>query len=118
MIANATCDVYRAGSGPPTAPNVSGVRLLLTGNFGAHRMQAGEGANRDFRFTHVALFPAGTDVRDGFDSGASGAATCDSVYVPDQNGTRFLVRFVVRLSDGTRKAYLDRAAPTWPSDEV
>jgi hypothetical protein len=117
MTTNTTCDVYRAGVTPPSSPAVGGVAILLTANFGEFRM-AGGGAGREFRYTHLALFPAGTDVRDGFDSGASGAATCDSVYVPDQNGTSFAVRFVVRLNDGTRKVYLDRGLPAWPTNEV
>ncbi|MFO0845886.1 MAG: hypothetical protein U0797_26475 [Gemmataceae bacterium] len=118
MTTNTTCDVYRAGSSPPASPDVAGVAIQLTANFGEFRMQTGEGVDPEFRYTHLALFPAGTDVRDGFDSGASGAATCDSVYVPDQNGTRFAVRFVERLGDGTRKGYLDRALPTWPTNEL
>jgi hypothetical protein len=118
MTPNTTCDVYRAGSTPPSSPAVSGVGILLTANFGEFRMQAGEGLDRLFRYTHLALFPAGTDVRDGFDRGASGAATCDTIYVPDQGGTRFAVRFVVRLTDGTRKAYLDRRQPGWPTNEL
>lgn len=118
MNPNTTCDVYRAGSTPPALPDVAAVRILLTADFAAFRMVPGDGMGREFRFTHLALFPAGTDVRDGFDSGASGAATCDTVYVPDQNGTPFAVRFVVRMPDGTRKAYLDRGLPTWPTNEV
>lgn len=118
MTANTTCDVYRAGSAPPSSPTVGGVGILLTANFGEFRMQAGEGVDRLFRYTHLALVPAGTDVRDGFDRGASGATTCDTIYVPDLDGTPFAVRFVVRLIDGTRKVYLDRGLPQWPTNEM
>ncbi len=118
MIANTTCDIYRAGSAPPSPPDVASVPIQLVANFAKFRMSIGQGLAREFRFTHLAFVPAGTDVRDGFDSGTSDPLLADMLYVPDQSGTAFVVRFVQRLGDGTRKLYLDRTMPTWPSSEL
>jgi hypothetical protein len=42
--------------------------------------------------------------------------------VPDSTGTAFLVKFVERVGYGTpndhKRVYLDRAGPTWPTNNL
>jgi hypothetical protein len=110
MPPNTTCDVYRSGSSPPAAPDVAGLRLLLLAAFD-RRVEQGEGYATSYRYTHVALAELDADIRDG-----------DTLYVPDPNGTPFLVVFVERSSWGSpqdhRRVYVDRLQPTWPTNEL
>lgn len=116
---NTTCDIYHFGNAPPAAPDVAGVSILLTADF-ERRMETGEGDGAGFRWTHVAWMPKGTDIRDGYALGSTGG-NFDRVYVPDKNGTAFVVRYVQKMGFKQmemRKVYLDRKLPTWPSNEV
>jgi hypothetical protein len=42
--------------------------------------------------------------------------------VPDQNGTPFYVIFIEMVNKGTanvvKRVYLDRRAPTWPTNNI
>lgn len=110
---NTTCDIYRSGNGPPAAPDVAGVRLYLKSAFVAGQEQA-EGTS-SISFTHIAIVPLDTDVRD-----APGA---DSIYVPDQNGTGFTVQWVERhrtgaVSSDYKRVYLNRNVPNYPTNEL
>ncbi|SRR5579884_2387158 len=123
---NATCDIYHTPNAPPAAPDVAGVRAYLTPDFAASHVAA-VASGTVARWTHVLLVPPATDVRDGYSAGAAPgqegtAGNQDSVYVPDKNGTKFLVVFVERLGLGTaldcKRVYLQRQQPTWPTNTV
>lgn len=116
---NTTCDIYRSGSAPPAAPSVAGVAICLEAAFD-QRIEAGEAGANDFRYSHVALIDLSVDVRDA-NYGSTPMTGLDSIYVPDQNGTRFLVRFVARSSyesTAYKRVYLDRKQPTWPTNDL
>jgi hypothetical protein len=123
ILSNATGDVYRAGNAPPAAPDVAGVALTLSPHFAeAHRAQTTSGTT--LRWTHVALCPLGADVRDGYAGGLAGETDSnpDSVYVPDKNGTKFLVVFVERVrpvgGDDYLRVFLQRQTPPWPTNQL
>jgi hypothetical protein len=124
---NTTCDVYRAGNGPPAAPDVAGVRCHLT--------PKGASTLTTVLYTHVLLVPPTTDVRDGYvvtslQANPGNTATvqlgvADRVYVPDRNGTLFRVVLVRRQGQGTgldHKVVLlardDGGNIPWPTDNV
>jgi len=117
---NTTCDIYRDGNSPPAAPDVAGVPCYLVADYGRHT-ESGEGDPMEFRFTHTMLVTLDTDIRDGYTIGAQ-TGTQNSVWIPDQNGTQFYVRFVEVKARGTpgahKKVYLDRLLPTWPTDNI
>jgi hypothetical protein len=123
IAANTTCDIYRSGNSPPAAPDVAGVAIYLTGNY-ERRMETGEGETVSaWRYTHVAAIPDATDVRDGTTAFFNNApAFQDTIYVPDKNGTAFIVRWVERKNRGSalahKRVYLDRKAPTWPTSNL
>jgi hypothetical protein len=117
---NATCDVYHSGSpGPPAAPDVAAVSGRLQPDFKG-RMEQGESEDKQFRYTHILLVDASTDIRDGF--AAWSASGADTVYVPDKNGTAFRVVHVEITNPGgvgaARKVYLDRKLPPWPTNNL
>jgi hypothetical protein len=123
---NGTMDVYRNGNAPPAAPDVAGVGALLSPDFaGAHGVQTT--STTTLRWTHVALCPVTTDVRDGYTGGGPVGETVsgtgfDWAYVPDKNGTKFAVVFVerVRQAGGTDylRVYLQRQTPAWPTNQL
>jgi hypothetical protein len=113
---NTTCDVYRTGNTPPAAPDIAGVNCHLMGAF-AKGVEAGEGdAANTMRFTHIMYIERDTDVRDDYTAGVVMTGG-DNVYVPDQNGTRFIVSFV-NIRGDTRVVYLQRQLPTWPTNNL
>jgi len=120
ICSNTTCDIYTTGTAPPAAPRVAGVLCQLESDF-ERRTETGEAKAAGFRYTHVMFVDKATDVRDAFNNGAQGA-TFDEVYIPDQNGTAFQVRFVERVSRGqavdVKKVYLDRKLPAWPTNNL
>jgi hypothetical protein len=120
LPANTTCDIYRTGVVPPGAPALAGVSCYLRAAF-AERNEVGEGRAVEFRYTHVMLVDREVDVRDDQDGNSAGSLW-DTVWIPDQNGTRFEVRYVERIGRSTpldhRKVYLDRKAPSWPTNEL
>jgi hypothetical protein len=118
--ANTTCDIYRPGFSPPAAPNVVGVKIFLTSDY-QRREETGEGDASTLRYTHLALMPNGTDVRDLFGQFA-GTGIGDACWVPDRNGTPFRVHKVDSVGIGTGNAYLrvylDRGTPPWPTSNL
>src|SRR5690242_4039234 len=121
VAANTTCDIYRVGKSPPAAPDVPGVPCFLRPDWRAGQDNGDRAAvPNSLTWTHVLLVDVSVDIRDRY-LGALGDAPQDSVYVPDQNGTQFFVTFVERIGRGTsldhKRVYLDRATPTWPTDE-
>lgn len=119
--ANTTCDVYRNGRTPPATPDVEEVPCSLQADYARGRQAAAVDAT--IGWTHVLLVPLATDVRDGWDAGVPlQVGAFDSLYVPDQDGTRFSVLFVERIGRGTqadcKRVYLRREQPVYPTNEV
>jgi hypothetical protein len=125
VMSNTTGDVYRSGNTPPAAPDVAGVNVLLLPDFSESHLAQTTSATT-LRWTHRAAVPLATDIRDAYQGGLGGetiGAAPDAIYVPDKNGTKFLVVFVerVRSAGATgdyKQAYLQRQAVTWPSQNL
>jgi hypothetical protein len=120
--ANTTCDIYRGGTGPPAAPAVAGVACYLSVDY-ERRMETGESMSTTLRYTHVMLVDVSVDIRDGMSNYSNTSGNCDLVYVPDKNGTKFQVNFVERHNRGNlqvdhKRVFLDRALPTWPTNNI
>jgi len=117
---NTTCDIYRTGTTPPAAPAVAGVTCLLLPDW-RRGQEAGDRASASLSWTHVMLIAPSVDIRDMY-IGQAAMAMQDSVYIPDQNGTRFSVVFIELVQRGTpnehKRVYLDRQTPTWPTNEL
>ncbi|MBM4069625.1 MAG: hypothetical protein FJ271_11840 [Planctomycetes bacterium] len=111
-----TIAIYRSGSAPPAAPAATASGTLVP----AFRLglERGEGLGGGLMFTHILTVPKATDVRDaGRLDAQSLLGSQDSVYVPDQNGTRFIVIWVERVGN-YKRIYLQRiagAAVNWPT---
>jgi hypothetical protein len=103
---NVMCDIYRIGRAPPASPDIPGVQ----GNL----VPRGGNIKPTVKYTHWLDLPLGTDVRAG--------AFSDTLYVPDKNGTPFLAVKVVRVRPGGgkdfKRVYLNRQAPTWPTNQL
>jgi len=105
---NATCDVYRLTGEPPEELVKAGVPCFLTECYDRFLESGEHGASG--RFTHLLLVDAAEDVRGDLTS-------CDLVYVPNVNGTRFVCLWS-EITGPERRCYLDRQPPTWPTNEV
>ena len=114
--ANTTCDIYHTGVGPPSAPSVAAVPCHLKPDW-----RGGQEAVNACTWTHIMLIDAGVDIRDAY-SGFSTLMPQDYVYIPDQHGTKFTVIFIERAQQGGadehKRVYLDRLAPTWPTNNL
>jgi hypothetical protein len=114
-----TCDIYRVGVVPPAAPSVAAVPCTLRAEFAVGSASASALAGQ---WTHIMEVLDTVDIRDHYTGSGAYGANFDTVYVPDQNGTAFRVRFVElvdRLRASQRKrVYLDRQAVTWPSNQL
>jgi hypothetical protein len=116
MPPSTTCDIYRAGHTPPAAPDVAGVKCFLApkGQSTLTTDVGGTGSG----YSHVLYVDQAVDVRDGSGALAQGTNP-DSVYVPDKNGTPFIVILVRRYARGTANDHLQclvrRLTPTWPT---
>lgn len=117
---NITCDIYRSGNAPPSAPDVQAVSGFLAAVLPIGQ----EGAETDgvsWSFTHFLLVNPTTDIRDEYNAGTTNTNK-DTIYVPDKNGTPFDVIFVERHGQGTpgdhKKVYLNRGNPMWPTEEL
>jgi hypothetical protein len=115
---NTTCDIYRHGNAPPSPPDVAGVACYLRASF-MRREETGEGDGADHRYSHEMLVDWAADIRDGMASFVV-TGNPDTVYVPNRNGTPFVVRFVERKNRGLpsdhKRVYLDRGLPSWPTN--
>jgi hypothetical protein len=116
---NTTCDIYRANSGPPAAPDVPGVKCALE--------PRGQSSLTTPAYTHVLLVGPTVDVRDGFTPGTFSfdPNRADVVYIPDRNGVKYVVVLVRRQGRGTaldhKQVLLQRVAGTqvnWPTNDV
>lgn len=113
---NTTCDIYHMGNFPPAAPDVAGVPICLKPDFRAG-MEGADGNSGQVVWTHTAVFALAVDVRDRFDAAPSFGGAGDDIFVPDQNGTRFLVMFLEKRGNN-KIAYLKRSWPTWPTNNI
>ncbi len=119
---NTTCDIFHAGHGPPgDPPDVAGVPCLLKPDFVAGQEHGERPGSAPLTWTHVMLVNPTVDVRDGY-LGGEGTSAGDSVFIPNQSGTQFLVRFVERVNRNEasdhKRVYLDRQLPGWPTDNL
>jgi hypothetical protein len=118
--ANSTCDIYRTGNRPPAAPDVAAVPCYLSCDWRGGQ-EAGDRNNATLTWTHVMLVDVSVDIRDAY-TGQSIFSQQDTVFVPDQSGTPFVVIFIERLQRGTahehKRVFLDRRTPTWPTNEL
>jgi hypothetical protein len=118
---NTTCDIYRSGNAPPTAPDVAAVPIAFHGDW--EKGQAAGTRNKpNLVYTHKAHMEISVDIRDCY-IGASGDTTQDTLYIPDKNGVSYKVVFVARVNRNTPydhfNVYLSRnPGPTWPTDNV
>jgi hypothetical protein len=122
LASNTTCDIYRNGVMPPfSPPSVAGVPCYLKPDWRGGQEAGDRPASGALTWTHIMLVDAGVDVRDSY-VGQENQAAQDTVYIPDQNGTRFLVVFVERVQRGSghehKRVYLDRQLPSWPTNEL
>jgi hypothetical protein len=120
--ANTTCDIYRTGNAPPAAPNVPGVPCYLRPDWRAGQAEGTRtGLPAGLTWTHVLLVDVAIDIRDRY-VGTLADMVQDSVWIPDKNGTQFVVTFVERVGRGTsldhKRVYVDRAAPAWPTNDI
>ena len=115
---NNTMTVYDNGSGPPAGtPRATGITIRLVPNISCPTHDAENVLN----FSHIALVPATTDIRDN-KSDAYTPGNGDIVYVPDATGTPYKVIHVEMRARGTaaehKKVYLDRGTPPWPTNHL
>lgn len=119
---NTTCDIYRASNSPPSSPDVAAVVCTLEAHY-ARGLETGEYAtDAGLNFTHILWLEPGIDIRDGYAADATDLGNADHVYVPDKDGTQFIVTFVQDNFPGTpqahQKVYLRRTQVTWPTNEL
>lgn len=126
--ANVVVDIYRGAN--PASPLPSGTAAVpqVPGNL-TPRMTSGRyGSASWLKWTHLLVLPAGTDVRDAYNSQLDPARNnnaADTVVMTDSAGNRvpYYVVFVEEALRGTTlvqiRAYLDRfQPPIWPTDAV
>jgi hypothetical protein len=96
---NTTCDVYRTGNAPPSAPDVPAVPCFLSCDWRGGQ-EAGDRNANNLTWTHIMLVDGKLDLRDGY-VGQSTFSPQDTVYIPNHSGTPFVVIFIERLQRGT-----------------
>ena len=112
---NTTCDVYLDPNVPPAAADSAAVACHLSPDFRG----GSEGSEGDvnLRWTHVLSCAPNVDVRDSYPNNP-----VNRVYVPDKTGTGFDVVFVELVGRGQadkyKRVFLDRRAPTFPTNEL
>jgi hypothetical protein len=111
---NTTCDIYRTGVAPPSAPSVAAVPCVLQNDWRGGQ-QGRDRATGTLTWTHVLLVDVAVDIRDAY-IGASTLSPQDTVYVPDSTGTPYAVIFIEIVDHAYKRAYLDRQLPDWEAD--
>jgi hypothetical protein len=115
-VKNLTCDIYRTGRAPPSSPDVAGVQCFL--------IPKGQSTLTTQAYTHEILVDSSIDIRDDNAAGNFTAAgpNADTLYIPNQNGTKFVVILVRRIGRGTaldqKQVLLKRSTVNWPSNDV
>jgi hypothetical protein len=98
LPSNTICDLYRAGTGPPTPPVAVGVALVLKPRY--RNIKPPTAPPTNITYTHIAYVALGTDVRDGWPNSSGG----DVIYIPTFNDPHYqdyTVMFVERVWFGT-----------------
>lgn len=108
-----TVDVYRAGGGPPSAPDLSGVQGVLRCVF-PHGHEPAEGIG-GAAHTHIFDTALDNDIRDGAQT--PGTPGNDILYVPDKDGTPFDVIYVGKVGD-IRRCWLMRGSVSYPTSNL
>ncbi len=113
LAPNTTCDIFRFDKSPPDDdPNEPGVRVHLTAEY-AKGLEMGETrAKADIKFTHIMLVEPDLDIRDDFKDLVPTVSQSDKVFIPDEDGTEYVVVHVNRQGKGTatdhKRVYLRR----------
>src|SRR5262245_22521307 len=114
-----TGDIYRSGNTPPAAPDVAGINVSIC------RVGCSGGCdNSGFQYTHIIHVPPTIDIRDRYSVTGTTISQVnpDSIWIPDKNGGEYYVRYVQREGKGTpndnKKCFIQRRAPTWPTDDL
>lgn len=117
MSSNQTCDIYRAGNAPPSAPDVSQARCFLA--------PKGQSTLTTLDYTHVLYVDVATDIRDGYNATLGPGTGADVVWIPNKNGTPFNVCLVRRIAAGqsgdSKQVLLQRASANlvpWPTNNL
>jgi hypothetical protein len=117
---NTTCDIYQTGVAPPADPSVAAVPCHLQPDWRGGQ-ERGDRAADALTWTHVMLVDVSVDIRDAY-TGHSAHTYQDTVYIPDKDGTAFIVVFIERVQRGGaydhKRVYLDRSSPNWPTNEL
>ena len=114
---NTTFDLYRPPNVPPAAPDSPGNACVLRPDYAAG-LDHGEGDPVGVRYHAVILCDLGVDVRDVYDAGTL-TGNPDRLYIPDQNGSAWVVVFVERVGWNSghdhKRVYLRRVNAPWPT---
>jgi hypothetical protein len=125
---NVTVDIYRT-SNPASPVPVGNPAIAAVKGYLRPRMTTGRfGSALWLKWTHELVLPAGTDVRDAYNSQLDPSRSnnsADTVVITDSSGNKvpYYVAFVEDAFRGSPlaqvKVYLDRFQPqVWPSDGV
>jgi hypothetical protein len=121
FVPNNTCDIYRAGVAPPTAPSIAGVPCYLKPDWVAGQEHGDRPTSNVLVWTHIMYVDNTVDIRDMY-IGVENVAAKDSVWIPTKNDTRFNVVFVELVNKGMpsvhKRVYLDRQQPPWPTNNL
>jgi hypothetical protein len=118
---NNTCDIYRSTNAPPAAPDVAAVPCYLKALY-PQGLERGEGDPTNLKFTHSILVDTTVDIRDAYSLQQIGN-TYDTIYIPDKNGTAWIVVFVEMVDLGIaafqhKRVFLTRNLPTYPTSNL
>ena len=120
IAANTTCDIYRFGTSPPSAPSIAGVPCSLRSDWRGGQ-EAGDRQISTAVWTHIMLVDAGVDLRDAY-TGQMNMQQQDTVCIPDMTATQYGVVFIEHVQAGGpnehKRVYLDRKQPNWPSNDL
>jgi hypothetical protein len=85
-------------------------------------LERGEGDSTSLKYTHSLLVDVTADIRDAYNLQVIGA-TYDTVYIPDKNGTAWIVVFTEMVDIGVaayqhKRVYITRKLPTYPTNNL
>jgi hypothetical protein len=114
---NTTFDLYRPPNAPRSAPDSAGNACVLRPDYSAG-LEHGEGDPIGVRYHAILLCDLNVDVRDTYDAGTL-VGNADLLYIPDQNGSAWIVAFVERVGWNSghdhKRVYLRRVNAPWPT---
>jgi hypothetical protein len=119
FLANTTADTYRPADpmppNPPASPQQTAVPIHLGGDWASsHVAQTTSGTT--FRYTHVAIAPTWSVIKDGYSGdgmgGESNNGDYDTLFIPDKSGTKYTTIFaeIVKnlVGPSYKRVYLQR----------